>query len=235
MNTKDTGAQAQPRDVVRFSEKANDFLRHYRTHLAVLGISLVVIVAAIGVVSYVQHDRMVKSTLTLEDLEADFEVWAAAEGDDKSERGQAVITNAAKLRTAFPKSYAALRSGIIEARILIDRGDFAGAEAAFSTVAAANPQSHLAATALSNAAAMAEERGDNEKALEYLLKLVDAYPAAPGLGRALFSIGRLYEETRQFDKAVVYYLRLSAMSSESDWTKLSQSRIIHLKSLGMIP
>jgi tetratricopeptide (TPR) repeat protein len=235
MNTKDTVAQSKPKDAVRFSEQVSDFMRKNRKLLAVLGIGLVVAVAAIGIVSYVQQDRLVRSTVALENLEVDFDAWASAEGEAKTRLGQTVIDNATKLRSAFPRSYAALRSGMIEAGIHIERGDFAGAEAAFSAVATANPKSHLAATALGNAAAMAEERGDNEKALEYLLKLVDSYPASPGLGRALFSVGRLYEDNRQFDKAVVYYLRLSAMASETDWTKLAQSRIIHLKSLGMIP
>jgi tetratricopeptide (TPR) repeat protein len=235
MNPKDTVAQTKPKDVIRFSEKVSNLIRANRTFLAVLGISLVVIIAAIGIFSYVQNDRLIKSTLALEKLEVEFDEWASAEGDVKTEKAQAVITEATAIRTSFPKSYAALQSGIIEARLYIDRGDFAGAETAFASVAKANPKSHLAPTALGNAAAMAEERGDSEKALEYLLQLVDTYPGAPGLGRSMFSIGRLYEEARQFDKAVVFYLRLSAMSSETDWTKLAQSRIIHLKSLGMVP
>lgn len=235
MNPKDTAAQTKPNEAVRFSEKISNLIRANRTLLAVLGISLVITVLAIGIVSYVQNDRLVKSTLALENLEAAFDEWASAEGNDKSEQEQNVIANATALRSSFPKSYAALRSGIIEARIYFDRGDFAEAEAAFSNVASMNPQSHLAPTALGNAAAMAEERGDSEKALEYLIKLVDIYPEAPGMGRSLFSIGRLYEEAREFDKAIVFYLRLSAMASETDWTKLAQSRIIHLKSLGMVP
>lgn len=235
MNPKDTAAQTKPKDVIHFSEKVGNLIRSNRMLLAVLGITLVVFVVAIGVVTFVQNDRLVKSTLALENLEVDFDAWASAEGDNKSELGKTVLSNAAKLRSSYPKSYAGLRSGIIEARIYFDRGDFAAAETAFSNVATANPKSHLAATVLGNAAAMAEERGDSEKALEYLVKLVETYPGAPGLGRALFSIGRLYEETRQFDKAVVFYLRLSAMETETDWTKLAQSRIIHLKSLGMIP
>ncbi|MFH2113587.1 MAG: tetratricopeptide repeat protein [Spirochaetota bacterium] len=235
MNPKDTVAQTKPKDVVRLSEKISIIIRANRTLLAVLGISLIVLVAAIGIVTYVQNDQLVKSTLGLEKLEVEFDEWASAENDDKIERAEAVIAAASKIRSSYPKFYAALRSGIIEARIYFDRGDFAAAESAYNDVALANPESHLAPTALSNAAAMAEERGDSEKALEYLLKLVDTYPTAPGLGRSLFSTGRLYEETRQFDKAVVFYLRLSAMDSETDWTKLAQSRIIHLKSLGMVP
>ena len=235
MNTKDTVAQAKPKDEIRLSEKISTIIRANRTILAILGISLIVIVVAIGVVSYVQNDRLVKSTLALENLEVEFDEWASTENDEKTESAKAVIASATGIRSSFPKSYAALRSGIIEAKIYFDRGDFAAAEAAFNNVALANPNSHLAPTALGNAAAMAEERGDSEKALEYLVKLVETYPSAPGLGRALFSLGRLYEETRQFDKAVVFYLRLSAMESETDWTKLAQSRIINLKSLGMIP
>jgi tetratricopeptide (TPR) repeat protein len=235
MNPKDTAAQSKPKDVVRFSEKVNNLIRANRTLLAVLGIVLIVVVVAIGVVSYVQNDRLVKSTLALEKLEVEFDAWASADGENKNDRAQTVISDASRVRSLYPGSYAALRSGIIEARIYYDRGDFASAETAYRDVANANPKSHLAPSSLGNAAAMAEERGDHEKALEYLHKLIDAYPGAQGMGRALFSIGRLYEETRQFDKAVVFYLRLSAMASDSDWTKLAQSRIIHLRSLGMIP
>jgi tetratricopeptide (TPR) repeat protein len=235
MNPKDTVAQSKAKEEVRLSEKISELIRAKRTFLAVLGLSLVAIVIAIGVFSFVQNDRLLKSTIALEQLEVEFDEWTSAEAGIKPEKADVVLESAAKIRSSFPKSYAALRSGILEARIYIDKADFAAAEAAYNNVAVANPESHLAATALGNAAAMAEERGDNEKALEYLIKLVDTYPAAPGLGRALFSIGRLYEETRQFDKAVVFYLRLSAMDNETDWTKLAQSRIIHLKSLGMVP
>jgi tetratricopeptide (TPR) repeat protein len=235
MNPKDTVAQAKPKEEVRLSEKISAIIRANRTVLAVLGISLIVIVVAIGVVSYVQNDRLIKSTMALENLEVEFDEWASAENEGKTAAAESVLSSAEKIRSSFPGSYAALRSGMIEARIHMDNADFAAAEVAFSNVSLANPKSHLAPTALGNAAAMAEERGDSEKALEYLIKLVDTYPAAPGLGRALFSIGRLYEETRQFDKAVVFYLRLGAMDSQTDWTKLAQSRIIHLKSLGMVP
>jgi tetratricopeptide (TPR) repeat protein len=235
MNPKDTVAQAKTKEDVRLSEKVSALIRANRTVLAVLGVSLIVIVVAIGVVTYVQNDRFVRSTVALENLEVEFDEWASAETDDKASKSEIVIAASAKIQSSFPKSYAALRSGMIEAGIYIDRADFASAESAFSRVALGNPKSHLAPTALGNAAAMAEERGDSEKALEYLIKLVDTYPSAPGFGRALFSIGRLYEETRQFDKAMVFYLRLSAMESETDWTKLAQSRIIQLKSLGMVP
>lgn len=235
MNPKDTAAQTKPKDEVRFSEKISNLIRKNRVFLAVLGVVLILVVASIGIVSYVQSDRLAKSTLALEKLEADFDAWASADGEGRNELALTVTQGASKIRSSYPRSYAALRSGIIEARIYYDRGEYAKAEEAFANVALANPKSHLAPTALGNAAAMAEERGDYEKALEYLLKLVEAYPSAPGIGRALFSVGRLYEETRQFDKAVIYYLRLGAMAAESDWTKLAQSRIIHLKSLGMVP
>ncbi len=225
--------QAKPAEAVKFSEKLNDFLRNNRKAIIIAGIAILALVVALGAYSFVRQDRLTKSTAALEAIEASFDAWTAAAESEKAGQGDALLAATAELRKKHPGSYGALRASIVVARVLYARKDYAGAEAAFASVADEDPASHLAAPSLSNASAMAEERGDKEAALAYLLRADEAYPGAPGAARVVFSIGRVYEETKQYDKAIGAYERLVAAGEDDDWTKLARDRIIFLRSTGL--
>ncbi|HPB66904.1 MAG TPA: hypothetical protein PLW80_10080, partial [Spirochaetales bacterium] len=84
MSSKEIGAtsatQAAPKDEVKFAERLGDFIRANRVGLLVVGVAILVAIVALGVYSIVSSDRLQKSTVALEALEAGFADWNALEG-----------------------------------------------------------------------------------------------------------------------------------------------------------
>jgi tetratricopeptide (TPR) repeat protein len=235
MISKDITTQTKQKEDSLLSEKINIVLRKNRTTFAVIGFVVVLTIVVIGVGTYIQNSRLIKSTLALENLELDFDAWGSVEENEKKELEKTIIEKGTQIRASYPKTYAASRSAMILARLYYVRDDLDSAEASYYEAANDNLKSHLAPIALANAASMAEDRGDTEKAIEYLQRVVDDYPDAPIHGKALFSLARILEESRQYDRAIVFYLRLIERTDGTDWTKLAQSRIIQLRTLGMVP
>jgi len=237
MSSKEIGTkaatQASPQDEVRFTEKMNDFMHANKKIFMGLGIGVLVLVAALGVFSVVSRSILVKSTTALEKLESAYEGWASIEDTEKAAKSAELVAEADVLIAKYGKSYAAIRASMIKAELLFSANDIAGAEKAYAASAESYPKSHLAPVALANAAAMAEDRGDTDTALAYLMKAEEKYPGAPGAGRIVLSIARIYETTKLYDKAMETYTRLVATGVESDWTKIAHDRIILLKSQGL--
>ncbi len=223
----------QHEEKAKFSDRLNDILRANRVAFLVISAIIVVAVAAIGIVAMVQQDRLVKSTIALEALEASFDAWASSAEESRPAASQALIAEADALIAKYAKDYAGLRARLIKGRAFVGANDYLGAEQAFASVAEAGPKSHLAPMALANASAMAEERGDLQAALGYLEKAKAAYPASPGADRVGFSIGRIQESLKEYAKAMEAYSALVAGGADNDWTKLARDRIIYLRSVGL--
>ncbi|TFG78742.1 MAG: tetratricopeptide repeat protein [Spirochaetales bacterium] len=237
MSVKNQGtpaaSQTRPEEKAHFPERLNDFMRANRIAILTFIVLIVIAVAALGIAAFITQDRLAKSTIALETLESNYDAWTAISEDQRPGQSAAILSEADALISRYSREYAAQRARILKGLVLYELKDYAGAEDAYLGVSLAVPESHLAPVALANAAAMAEERGDTEAALAHLIEAENSYPGAPGAGRVSFSIGRIYEETRQFDKAMAAYGRLVALGNESDWTKLAHDRIIYLRSLGL--
>ncbi|HOZ71027.1 MAG TPA: tetratricopeptide repeat protein [Spirochaetales bacterium] len=237
MSSKEIGAtsatQAAPKDEVKFAERLGDFIRANRVGLLVVGVAILVAIVALGVYSIVSSDRLQKSTVALEALEAGFADWNALEGEARTAKGAELTVQADAVAAKYGKLYAAGRASMIKAELLFAMSDLPGSEKAYLAAAAGAPKSHLAPVALANAASVAEDRGDNEAALSYLQRAATEYPSAPAIGRVTLSIGRIYENMKRYGEAMEAYTRLIATGTESDWTKIAHARIILLKSRGL--
>jgi tetratricopeptide (TPR) repeat protein len=219
---------------VKFSERINDFMNSNRKIFIVLGIAILIIVIAIGVVTFISQDLGNKATLAMEKLESELEVWTELQDEsDKKTASTEIMKNADSLILKYSKQYASSRASVIKAQIQLSNNDPEGAERTYIELAERLPESHMAPVSLVNASSIAEDRGQNDKAIAYLEKAIDKYPATPGFGRILLSLGRIYEQNKQYDKAKEAYGKLIAAGVESDWTKLAHDRIILMKSLGL--
>ncbi|HUW70786.1 MAG TPA: tetratricopeptide repeat protein [bacterium] len=238
MSSNETGTkgtpQARPSGKVKFSDHLNDFLLANRKIFLIFGIVAVVLVVGAGVVSVVNSSIATNSTIALEKLEADFASWSSATDADKPAKSEAILTGADTIIRKYSGRYAAARSLLIKAQLQVAISDLPAAEKSFALLADKYPKSHMAPVALANAAAVAEDRGDQDGALKYLEKADSKYPTEPGSGRVILSIGRIHENMKQYDKAMEAYNRLVATGTDSDWTKLAHDRIIILKSLGLV-
>jgi len=231
---KKTKASEQGSDAgALFVERLTDFLRRSRVALLVVAAIFVVALVSAGVVSAVRQDRLAKSSAAMDSLDAAYDDWLALAEDARPSASASLLADAAAVAEGYDGMYAELRAHLVQARVHYILKDYASAEKAFLAVTDADPDSHLALVSLANASAMAEERGDKEAALAHLSRAEKDYPAAAGLARIRFNIGRIYEETKQYDKAMSAYGALAALPEESDWTKLARDRIIYLRSLGL--
>jgi len=238
MSSKEIGtagiSQARPSGKMKFSDHLNDFLQANRKVFLIFGIVAVVLVVGAGVVSVVNSSINTNSTIALEKLEADFASWSTATDADKPAKSEAILAGADTVIRKYSGRYAAARALLIKAQLQVAINDLPAAEKSFAALADKYPKSHLAPVALANAAAVAEDRGDQDGALKYLERVDSKYPTEPGSGRVILSIGRIHENMKQYDKALEAYNRLIATGTDSDWTKLAHDRIIMLKSLGLV-
>ena len=237
MSSKETGSQsgskAAPKNEVKFSEQLNDFMHKHRVLFIGFGVVVLASVLFLGIWSVASSGILKNSTIAIEKLEKNYQDASASETGIDVATSEGLIVQAETIMSKYGKRYAAAKASMIKAEVLMASKDIAGAEKAYVASAESYPKSHLAPVALSNAAAAAEDRGDSEAALKHLLKAEASYPSAPGAGRIMLSIGRIYESSKQYDKAMEAYGRLIASGVESDWTKLAHTRIILLKSQGL--
>jgi len=238
MSSKEIGvkaaAQATPVEKVKFTERLNDFMFANRKIFLIIGVAILILIVGLGIYSVVSTNIVTTSTIALEKLESGYEGWNAVAETDKAAKGAELVAEADSLISKYGKRYAAARASVIKAEVLFSLNDITGAEKAYAATAESYPKSTMAPVALANAAAIAEDRGDSDAALIYLNKAVIEYPDAPGSGRILLSLGRIYESTRLYDKAMETYTRLLATGTESDWTKIAHDRIILMKSQGLV-
>jgi tetratricopeptide (TPR) repeat protein len=232
-NKLGAGKDQQHEEKKKFSERLNEILRANRVVIPLYQRLDRRGGSRIGVVAMIQQDRLVKSTIALEALEASFDDWASSSEEGRPAASVALIAEADGLIAKYSKDYAGLRARLIKGRALLDANDFLGAEQSFASIADAGPKSHLAAMALANASAMAEERGDLQAALGYLTKAKASYPTSPGADRVGFSIGRIQESLKDYAKAMEAYSAIVAGGADNDWTKLARDRIIYLRSVGL--
>jgi tetratricopeptide (TPR) repeat protein len=238
MSSKDPAASGSkivsPTENIKFSERLNDFLIAYRKFFLIFGLAIIIGVVAIGTATLISRDASNKATVAMEKIEADFEAWNGLPEDKKNgDASASIIEKADSLINKYSRHYASARASVIKAQLLFSNDDLQGAEKAYVEMAERLPESHMAPTALINASAIAEDRGQSDQAIAYLENAVEKYPSAPGFGRALLSIGRIHEQKKEYDKAKEVYGRLIASGGESDWTKLAHDRIILMKSLGL--
>jgi tetratricopeptide (TPR) repeat protein len=223
-----------PTETVKISERLNGFLIANRKLFLIFGLIVIMVVVAIGAYTLISRDINNKATLAMEKLESDFDAWNELQEDKRTvDASASIVDKADSLIKKYSRRYASARASVIKSQVMFSNGDLEGAEKAYVEMATRLPGSHMAPVALVNASSIAEDRGQSDQAIAYLEKVVGKYSAYPGLGRALLSLGRIYEQNKQYDKAKIAYGKLIASGSESDWTKLAHDRIILMKSLGL--
>jgi len=238
MSSKDSASSSNKNlsqnENIKISVKINDFLISNRKKFIFLGLAILLIVIAVGAVTLISQNVLNKATLAMEKLESEFEAWNELKDEnEKKNSSPEIINNADSLIKKYSKQYASSRASVIKAQVQTSNNDHEGAEKTYIDLAERMPESHMAPVSLVNASAIAEDRGQNDKAIAYLEKAIEKYPATPGFGRILLSLGRIFEKNKQYDKAKEAYNKLIIAGIESDWTKLAHDRIILMKSLGL--
>ncbi|HSV57205.1 MAG TPA: tetratricopeptide repeat protein [Magnetospirillaceae bacterium] len=214
----------------------NDFLRKYRlVILTVFAVALTAL-AAVTVWTLVEEGMNTRSARALEKAELSLREWREMEdGPAARERAAEVLSELRSVAERYRRRYAGQKALVLAGRIQAGLGDWEAAENTFREAADARKDSHLTVFALAEAAVAAEERRDFAAAIELWTRVTASKGLPVGIPHAYFVLGTLYEETQQFEQARASYEKLIAEHPQSDWTKLARSRIIHLKSQGLLP
>lgn len=132
--------------------------------------------------------------------------------------------------------YAGARAWSMAAGLRGRSGDWAGAEAAWLSAAAASPGSYMAPFAFFNAGAAAEEQGRLEEAILHYGRSISAPAGFFAAARAQFSIGRLREALGDFEEAARAYRALAAgWPGEAAFAGLARSRLVAIETAGARP
>jgi tetratricopeptide (TPR) repeat protein len=216
---------------VTLSQRLNDFLAKNRAILiSVLAIALCVFIALV-IVTVVSEKKSEKAFVTVESVLSDWEKARSAE--DKTglpAKEDELIGTLKKTANSNKNTFAGARALNTVAEIYYSRKDWKNAEENYLAAAAAAPRAYSNGINYFNAAVCADEQGNQDKALEYYTKALDAdnFALKP---RALFNIGRIQEQQSHKDEAIATYAKLSEQFPNDEWTSLAKSRTIALQIL----
>jgi len=168
----------------KLMDKLIDFLSRSRKPIMIsLGLIAVVVVTLVIVLS-VQNSRNEAALAAAEDLQSSFDDWMEIDDEEKPDGYDELSQAAAEIVDGYPRTYAAARARMIDARALVELERWDEAAAKYSEIADFFPESYLAPTALMDAAVAAESGGDTDRTLELLnraasyRRLIDDYPAS---------------------------------------------------------
>lgn len=224
-----------------FSEKLTQFFTSSRKLLLGIAGLFIVIFIVFGSITVIHTSQEKAAVAQFDKIESAFtDVFTKryeALQITKEQAVAAVLSDIDSLIKRYPKSVSTLQALLLKAEYFVQEKDYIKALDTYLKILDINSKHYIADVARQNAAAMYEETGNIDKAIEMLEKLDTSLPKDSFLSKnhVLFTLGRLYEQKQDFQKAAQIYTRLIATGANDDWTKLSQSRIIGLKADKKIP
>lgn len=218
-----------------FSEKLTDFIGTHRKLIIGIGIAVVVVIAAVGIYTVVSGNIASDSSRAMDLADQKFQAWwQETDEQKKADAEKALIADLDTIAEKWPKTIAAQRALLRKSTILSQKKDYAEAEKAALDAFERNKKSYAAPVALQLAAISAEEAGNIDAAIAHYTVITKDYlkdnPSAPS---ALFNLGRLQEEKKDYVAAVESYNQLVSSFGDSDWALLAKNRLIYLKSQGL--
>lgn len=218
-----------------FSEKLTDFISTHRKPIIGIGIAVVVVIAAVGIYTVVSGNIASDSSRAMDLADQKFQAWwQETDEQKKADAEKALIADLDTIAEKWPKTIAAQRALLRKSTILSQKKDYAEAEKAALDAFERNKKSYAAPVALQLAAISAEEAGNIDAAIAHYTTITKDYlkdnPSAPS---ALFNLGRLQEEKKDYVAAVESYNQIVSSFGDSDWALLAKNRLIYLKSQGL--
>ena len=224
----------QEQEKKNISETLSQFFLKFKKPLFIFVLTFITALIVITVITAVSASTE-KAALSLYDkIDSAFTTAMQSqqiETDQNNEQMASILSDIDTLVKKYPKTISALQALLLKADYYIQKKDYEKALNAYLQIISINGKHYIADIARQNAAAMYEELGNIDKAIDMLEMLDNNSKKNLFLSRnhVLFTLGRLYEQKQDFLKAVQLYTRLVASGANDDWTKLAQSRIIALK------
>jgi len=199
-----------------------------------LGFLTIIVVLVVGLLisNSIQIKNLEKYTREIEIIQDSYSELSII--TDEIEKEQAVNTILSQIETLVknsPKNYALQRALFIKGNLYFQNKEWDKAAEAFSTVADGFQDSYLAPISLVNKAIILEESKKIDEAIDTYQLLIEKYSSvSPDIPNSYFSLGRLYEQNKDYDAALAEYNNLVDSFPDSNWTNLARSRIIYIES-----
>jgi tetratricopeptide (TPR) repeat protein len=225
-----TGSKSEKMDA---GEALGDFIQKNRRGLVVCLAAIMVVVISVAAAFSIRGRMTAKALSAVEEYGRRYEalrIYITSEepADESKKADVTALLEELSVFEARNSGYAAARAYAISAGIYGDQKNWAEAEKAWTGAARAAAKTYFEPVALFNAAAAAEEQGNNAGAIELYKQAVNLgdFPAA---ARAQFAVGRLQEAQDSKDAALeAYRAVLAGWPQDTVWANLAQSRIIVL-------
>jgi len=211
---------------LNIGDKINDFVQKNRKSIFAVICAVVVLFAGMLIYYYISDSLNKTAISKVEDLNRRFiELY-----DDISEGLEtheietllADLFEFAQSHSGFPGS----KAWSLIANIYSDRKDWPLAEEMWIKAAKVGEKTYLGPISLFQAAAVNEEQGNFERAIEFYQQCVDHKFEFPAVARAQFSIGRLNEQIGNYPEAIeAYRAILINWQGIPVWQHLARSRI----------
>ena len=220
------------------SSRVNAWLMKYRVILlSVVGL-LIVAAIVFAVVYTVDLNNKKDGFNTLDDLQYQYvaiknENSPDNETDEQKEKVQEILIQVKNLAAKNEKNAVGSRAYMFEAEIEYSTKDYAAAKSSWINAAAANEKAYTAPLCWYNAAVCCETEGDLDGAVELLLKTLDRKDFSMK-ARALFSLGRIEDQRKNYVKAAEYYTQLNTEFDGLTWAQFAKSRLLELEAEGLI-
>jgi tetratricopeptide (TPR) repeat protein len=208
------------------TDKINDFVKNNRkTIFITIGIILALFAGFIIYLSIT--DSLDKKAIALVDeLSSRYDDLYLVNDEDYYSADVENLLTDLKIFAEKNNKFAGSKAWTIIGQIYSNRKDWIPAQEAWLSAAKTGNKTYLGPIALFNAAAVAEELGNLEQAIEFLEKCLAhkfEFPAAP---RAQFSIGRLHEMLGNLSAASDSYRTVIIKWPDMPvWQNLAHSRI----------
>ncbi|GAB6090849.1 tetratricopeptide repeat protein [Spirochaeta dissipatitropha] len=192
-----------------------------------VAVLLLLIIAGFAYQS-IQQNRIDAASRLIEQLEQSYFDWLQASDDNKESAFDVFHGHYSEARESFSRTYAADLSVFLYAQIRYTEEEYQEAAELFSQ-AAHRINSHLAPVAAMNSAAAYEQINQTDEAIEMYNYVVQSFGSdAAESARAMFSLGRLHENT-DIQTALMWYERINEDFPRSEWNQLANNRIIALR------
>ena len=213
-------------------EHVIQFIQNFR--ILLLSILGIIVVGVIGAVIFEEMHKssIVAVTQIVEELDSSYEALLSSKSEDEKKTLIDNFTQVTKKATdSYKGTYAEQRAVFLNGSYQYNEKQFSTAETLFVQASEIFPSSYLAPISLMNASFAAEDAGNTAKSIEYLTRLAKDYEKTSAQSaRALFNLGRLYENNQNWKEASDSYKKIIDSFPGSNWTKLARDRIIYLKS-----
>ncbi|MDY0304744.1 MAG: tetratricopeptide repeat protein [Sphaerochaeta sp.] len=208
----------------------NRFLSKYLKAGAVVLIVIVLVLIGLGIGTSVSKKGTQAQFDQIDKLQTSYEELSVLDIDDDAYQASydSLVADLNAL-AAKSKRYPGQKATYILGLLAFEREEYQAALDSFKRVYDSAKQTYLGSLSLANAAASAENMGNDTLALEYWTKIIDEYGfTAAESPKALFGQARLQQKSGNIDLAKATFQQLVDQFPTSEFAKLATNSLVVL-------